>query len=66
MSQIAKQKAEAEKKQTEAQKFIQLCQESKEETEPTFEVAFKCRVTRTQALALKNFCTANGIELQKI
>ena len=63
---IAQIEASKRQAQTEAQKFIQLCQETKDETEPTFEVAFKCRVTRTQAVALKNFCTANGIELQKI
>lgn len=36
------------------------------EVEPTYEIAFKCRVTKSQAIALKDFCTANGIELQKI
>lgn len=35
-------------------------------TEPTYEVAFKCRVTKNQAIALKNFCTANGIALEQI
>ena len=37
-----------------------------EATEPTYEIAFKCKVTKTQAIALKDFCTAHGIELQKI
>ena len=37
-----------------------------EATEPTYEIAFKCRVTKTQAIALKDFCTKNGIELQRI
>ena len=36
------------------------------EAEPTYEVAFKCRVTRSQAIALKDFCTEHGIELQRI
>ena len=34
--------------------------------EPTYEVAFKCRVTRSQAIALKDFCTKNGITLINI
>ena len=37
-----------------------------EATEPTYEIAFKCKVTKSQAIALKDFCTANSIELQKI
>ena len=37
-----------------------------EATEPTYEIAFKCKVTKSQAIALKDFCTKNGIELQKI
>ena len=36
------------------------------EAEPTYEIAFKCKVTKSQAIALKDFCTAHGIELQKI
>ena len=36
------------------------------EAEPTYEVAFKCRVTRSQAIALKDFCTKNGITLINI
>lgn len=36
------------------------------EAEPTYEFAFKCRATKSQAIALKDFCTRNGIELQKI
>ena len=35
-------------------------------TELTYEVAFKCRVTRSQAIALKDFCTKNGITLINI
>lgn len=35
-------------------------------TEPTYEVAFKCKITRSQAIALKDFCTKNGIELINI
>lgn len=35
-------------------------------TEPTYEFAFKVKITKSQAIALKDFCTANGIELQKI
>ena len=67
MSQIAKQKAEAEKKQTEAQKFIELCQESKEEpNEPVYDFKFACRITQTQAIALKQFCNENKIKLIKI
>ena len=34
--------------------------------EPTYEFSFKVRITMEKALALKDFCTANGIELQKI
>lgn len=37
-----------------------------EATEPTYEIAFKCKVTKSQAIALKDFCTAHGIELQRI
>ena len=67
MSQIAKQKAEAEKKQTEAQKFIELCQESKEEpNEPVYDFKFACRITQTQAIALKQFCNENKIKLIRI
>lgn len=36
------------------------------DAEPTYEFAFKCRATKPQAIALKDFCTKNGIELQKI
>ena len=36
------------------------------EAEPTYEVAFKCRITRSQAVALKDFCTKNGITLINI
>lgn len=36
------------------------------EAEPTFEFAFKVKITKSQAIALKDFCTRNGIELQKI
>lgn len=36
------------------------------EAEPTFEVAFKVRITKQQARELADFCTAHGIELQKI
>lgn len=34
--------------------------------EPTFEVAFKVRVTKQQAKELADFCTAHGILLEKI
>lgn len=34
--------------------------------EPTYEFSFKVRITMEKALALKDFCTKNGIELQKI
>lgn len=37
-----------------------------EATEPTYEFAFKVKITKSQAIALKDFCTRNGIELQKI
>ena len=37
-----------------------------EATEPTYEFSFKVRITMEKALALKDFCTKNGIELQKI
>ena len=36
------------------------------EAEPTYEFSFKVRITMEKALALKDFCTANGIELQRI
>lgn len=35
-------------------------------TEPTYEFSFKVRITMEKALALKDFCTANGIELERI
>ena len=38
----------------------------KPEAEPTYEFAFKVKITKSQAIALKDFCTRNGIELQKI
>ena len=34
--------------------------------EPTYEFSFKVRITMEKALALKDFCTANGIELERI
>ena len=34
--------------------------------EPTYEFSFKVKITMEKALALKDFCTANGIELQRI
>ena len=34
--------------------------------EPTYEFSFKVRITMEKALALKDFCTENGIELQRI
>lgn len=37
-----------------------------EATEPTYEFSFKVKITMEKALALKDFCTANGIELQRI
>ncbi|MBR6984136.1 MAG: DUF1351 domain-containing protein [Ruminococcus sp.] len=36
------------------------------EAEPTFEVAFKVRITKQQARELADFCTAHGITLHKI
>lgn len=36
------------------------------EAEPTFEVAFKVRITKQQARELADFCTAHGIRLEKI
>lgn len=36
------------------------------EAEPTYEFAFKVKITKSQAIELKDFCTAHGIELQKI
>lgn len=36
------------------------------EVEPTYEFAFKVKITKSQAIALKDFCTRNGIELQEI
>ena len=36
------------------------------EKEQEYEVAFKCRMTRTQAIALSEFCKANGIKLIKV
>ena len=34
--------------------------------EPTYEFSFKVKITMEKALALKDFCTANGIELERI
>ena len=36
------------------------------EAEPTYEFSFKVRITMEKAIALKDFCTKNGIELQRI
>lgn len=36
------------------------------EAEPTFEVAFKVRITKQQARELADFCTSHGIRLEKI
>ena len=80
MSQIAKQKAERERaealakaqaqieaeQRTEAQAEVQQATEPIAEPEPLYDVAFKCRVTRAQALALSEFCKANGIKLIKV
>ena len=58
--------------ETEARKHIEelnnlpKAEATVEATEPTYEIAFKCKVTKSQAVALKDFCTAHGIELQKI
>lgn len=34
--------------------------------EPTYEFAFKVRITKQQAIELKEYCTKHGIELQRI
>lgn len=62
---------EAKKKQATAEKLEAINAPTPEVTgtiaaEPTFDVAFKCRMTRTQALALKKFCDENGIKLIKV
>lgn len=82
MSQIAKQKAERERAEAlakaqaqieaeqraemQAQAEVQQAAEPIAEPEPLYDVAFKCRVTKAQALALSEFCKANGIKLIKI
>lgn len=35
-------------------------------TEEAFEISFKCRLTKSQAVALKAFCNENGIKLEQI
>lgn len=52
---------EAKKKQAKA---VSATSESEEvDNGRIYEVAFKCSITRSQAIALKNFCTENGITL---
>ena len=53
---------EAKKKQAKA---VSVAPESAEVVDDgrIYEVAFKCSITRSQAIALKNFCTENGITL---
>ena len=64
---IAQIEASKRQAQTEAQKFIQLCQETKEEpNEPIYDFKFACRITQTQAIALKQYCNENKIKLIKI
>lgn len=36
------------------------------EAEPTYEFAFKVKITKSQAIALKDFCTKNRIEIKQI
>ena len=36
------------------------------ESADTFEVSFKCHITKAQAIALTQFCKENGIKLEKI
>jgi hypothetical protein len=36
------------------------------ETENACEMTFKCKITKTQAQALADFCKANGIKLEKV
>lgn len=51
----------------EARKHIEELNDlPKPEAEQTYEFAFKCKATKSQAIALKDFCTENGIELQRI
>lgn len=79
MSEIAEAKRQAALKKAqeeiEARKHIEelnalpkneATSEPISEAEPTYEVAFKCRITRSQAVALKDFCTKNGITLINI
>ena len=64
----AKHRAEAEALMDKATEVAPEVAEPTPEpvTEPTYEVAFKCKVTRSQAIALKDFCTKNGITLINI
>ena len=36
------------------------------ESEIAVEMSFKCKITKTQAQALVDFCKANGITIQRI
>ena len=63
----ARRRAEAEALMNKATE-VNLAPAAAEPTpaEPTYEFSFKVRITMEKALALKDFCTANGIELQRI
>lgn len=80
MSAIAKQKAEqarqealakaqaqieAEQKKAEAQGEI-IIGTPEAAPEPLYDLTFACRITRTQALELRQFCSEHGIKLIKV
>lgn len=64
----AKRRAEAEALMSKASEVevAPVIAEPIPEAEPTFEVAFKVRITKQQARELADFCTAHGITLHKI
>ena len=63
----ARRRAEAEALMSKATE-VNLAPAAAEPTpvEPTYEFAFKVKITKSQAIELKDFCTAHGIELQRI
>ena len=48
------------------QDALAQAQKRLEMTDEAFEVSFKCRLTKSQAIALKAFCDDNGIKLEQI
>ena len=64
----AQEEIEARKHIEELNNFpkTEVAAEPTPEVKPIYEFAFKVKITKPQAIALKDFCTKNGIELQRI